>query len=350
MNRTLLDLSSVDHHHLYSPLIAFFLSHYLTLFYNVSPCCLVASFEWFRSHSTLSPSLEENKTLLKEKIAEAKLMGERAQQSRNTIAYLKNSIEAIRRDKALQRLNSGDGDGAAEETEESSEEQTYRRAIEQEKAVYQESFDKLRVLKPEIEHIRKLLEKCRLNLQSQFDQWFATLHTKTGVNLVQKAAESVQSSVQTLLKGGVGASVASGGGGVGTSVLSDMSASTIRYEDSKPSYRADAKPTGRGALSGAGGAKFEDEDVNDDIMAFYGEDPTDDNSRREFFAKLANFVQEWKVCLRVSIFGTHAFDHHSWSHFTPRRGLCANFYVALQRQERPTRRSTPWCVPVLATP
>ncbi|KAH7089838.1 hypothetical protein FB567DRAFT_619186 [Paraphoma chrysanthemicola] len=32
----------------------------------------------------------------------------------------------------------------------------------------------------------------------------------------------------------------------------------------------------------------------DDIMAFYGEDPTDDNSRREFFAKLANFVQEWK--------------------------------------------------------
>jgi cytokinesis protein len=33
----------------------------------------------------------------------------------------------------------------------------------------------------------------------------------------------------------------------------------------------------------------------DDIMAFYGEDPTDDSSRRDFFAKLANFVQEWKV-------------------------------------------------------
>jgi len=32
----------------------------------------------------------------------------------------------------------------------------------------------------------------------------------------------------------------------------------------------------------------------DDIMAFYGEDPTDDSSRRDFFAKLANFVQEWK--------------------------------------------------------
>jgi cytokinesis protein len=33
----------------------------------------------------------------------------------------------------------------------------------------------------------------------------------------------------------------------------------------------------------------------DDIMAFYGEDPQDDSARREFFAKLANFVQEWKV-------------------------------------------------------
>ncbi|KAF2491516.1 FH2-domain-containing protein [Lophium mytilinum] len=32
----------------------------------------------------------------------------------------------------------------------------------------------------------------------------------------------------------------------------------------------------------------------DDIMAFYGEDPTDDNARRDFFAKLAAFVQEWK--------------------------------------------------------
>ncbi|KAI1260046.1 hypothetical protein F5Y18DRAFT_269962 [Xylariaceae sp. FL1019] len=31
-----------------------------------------------------------------------------------------------------------------------------------------------------------------------------------------------------------------------------------------------------------------------DIMVFYGEDPTDDNARRDFFAKLATFLQEWK--------------------------------------------------------
>ncbi len=33
---------------------------------------------------------------------------------------------------------------------------SYRRAIEQEKTIYKESFDKLKVLKPEIEHIRKV--------------------------------------------------------------------------------------------------------------------------------------------------------------------------------------------------
>ena len=33
----------------------------------------------------------------------------------------------------------------------------------------------------------------------------------------------------------------------------------------------------------------------DDIMTFYGEDSTDENARRDFFAKLANFVLEWKV-------------------------------------------------------
>lgn len=32
----------------------------------------------------------------------------------------------------------------------------------------------------------------------------------------------------------------------------------------------------------------------DDIMVFYGEDPTDENARRDFFSKLALFVQEWK--------------------------------------------------------
>lgn len=38
----------------------------------------------------------------------------------------------------------------------------------------------------------------------------------------------------------------------------------------------------------------------DDIMVFYGEDNTDEGARRDFFAKLASFLVEWKVsfCVR----------------------------------------------------
>lgn len=38
----------------------------------------------------------------------------------------------------------------------------------------------------------------------------------------------------------------------------------------------------------------------DDIMVFYGEDNTDENARRDFFAKLASFLLEWKVRFIIS--------------------------------------------------
>jgi len=33
----------------------------------------------------------------------------------------------------------------------------------------------------------------------------------------------------------------------------------------------------------------------DDILGFFGEDPQDEDARRGFFAKFAEFVAEWKV-------------------------------------------------------
>lgn len=63
----------------------------------------------------------------------------------------------------------------------------------------------------------------------------------------------------------------------------------------------------------------------DDIMAFYGEDPTDDSSRRDFFAKLANFVQEWKVCSPV---------------FSPRRAACLPSRRNPRRRTQASRSST----------
>jgi kinesin family protein 6/9 len=111
---------------------------------------------------------------LKVKYAEAKAMGERANSSRSTVNYLKRSIEAIRREKAMEVpavcwcmnlvLNASQGvlheekaDGLEDEPD--SQEERYRKAIEHEKSVYKESFTALRELKAEIEHIQTILEK-----------------------------------------------------------------------------------------------------------------------------------------------------------------------------------------------
>lgn len=60
---------------------------------------MAACFEYFRTNCEQKDSIEENKGLLKEKMRDAQAFGERANQSRNTITYLKNSIESIRREK-----------------------------------------------------------------------------------------------------------------------------------------------------------------------------------------------------------------------------------------------------------
>ena len=74
------------------------------------------SFEYFRDRCSLNQSMEENRELLKEKINEAKVLGERANQSRGTINYLKSSIETIRKEKALSKLSTAaTGPGAKSE-------------------------------------------------------------------------------------------------------------------------------------------------------------------------------------------------------------------------------------------
>jgi kinesin family protein 6/9 len=145
-----------------------------------------ACFEYFRDRSELRFAIEENKQILKEKMTQAQVLGEKANQSRNTINYLKNSIEAIRRERALQGIARSDEESGRDENDqeqhgqESPEEQAHRRAIEQEKTVYRDSFEKIRVLKPEIEYLRKMLEKGRASMQNQFDSWYNQLQARGG--------------------------------------------------------------------------------------------------------------------------------------------------------------------------
>lgn len=216
-----------------------------------------ASFEWFRERCSSNAAMEENREILKQKITEAKTTGERANQSRSTITYLKNSIEAIRRERALQRLDEkrGDEDG---DDDESPEEQTYRRAIEQEKAVYKESFERLRILKPEIEHIRKILEKGRVNIQNQFDQWYNNLHSRENLMASTSSHESFykETSITSSNAYTTEASMSSNSRSIANepNEYKLNSSSSVATNSSISTFAADSKDIS---------------DVNDDILAFY---------------------------------------------------------------------------------
>ncbi|CBN76877.1 conserved unknown protein [Ectocarpus siliculosus] len=147
------------------------------------------AFGYFRERHSGRVALEENKKLLGEKYARAKAMGERVNQARSTIQYLKNTIEQVRRERALDGLmeegsvggSKGDDEdrnsrpqvGLGEEEDE--EETKCKAAIEVEKRVYKGSFQELRELKSEIEHIQRLLEKGRSKMQADFQAWYEPL-------------------------------------------------------------------------------------------------------------------------------------------------------------------------------
>uniref|UniRef100_A0A7S3K768 Kinesin-like protein n=1 Tax=Aureoumbra lagunensis TaxID=44058 RepID=A0A7S3K768_9STRA len=63
------------------------------------------AYSYFRERCSSNQALEDNKALLKEKYSQAKTLGERVNQSRQSIAYLKTSIEQLRRERAIEGLH-----------------------------------------------------------------------------------------------------------------------------------------------------------------------------------------------------------------------------------------------------
>lgn len=66
-----------------------------------------------------------------------------------------------------------------------------------------------------------------------------------------------------------------------------------------------------------------------EIMAFYGEDATDENARRDFFAKLALFISEWKKSREKNI----TFEKQRRINEESMRRKNANLQVALGRAD-----------------
>eukprot|EP00968_Pinguiococcus_pyrenoidosus_P021110 scaffold2675_cov236-Pinguiococcus_pyrenoidosus.AAC.9 len=139
------------------------------------------AFEWFRQKCPRSKPLEENKEELRVKYGEAKEAGAKANDARQQIQYLKQTIENLRREQAVDGLLPGAFEEKAPAALQADverfqkEEDSLKGEIDLLKRTHQEGFTKLRRLKKEIEQIQRMMEKCRANIQTDFDRWYTKM-------------------------------------------------------------------------------------------------------------------------------------------------------------------------------
>ncbi|XP_071963656.1 kinesin-like protein KIF6 [Antedon mediterranea] len=123
------------------------------------------AFDIFKRDYRNNSAIEKQKQVLKIKYNEAKALGQQVNSARQQINKLKGHIEHYRMQQAVR--------STANENEPDEIEQNLRREMEKEKQSYKDAFNQLKILKTEIEHLQHLLEKSRLQLQKDFEIWWA---------------------------------------------------------------------------------------------------------------------------------------------------------------------------------
>jgi len=174
-----------------------------------------ACFELFRKSYRKNQALEENKEILKEKIDEAKKMGNLINTSRAQIERIKNQIEDLRKERALQGLLNNQN-----EVIKHPDEERLANEIEKHKKIYKDNFSKLKDLKAEIENIQNLLQKNHQSLQKDFDKWLEVVMNQnsimTGTTQILTQAP-LQNTLKESQRGNLNLSSTSGTSGVSNS-------------------------------------------------------------------------------------------------------------------------------------
>lgn len=134
-------------------------------------------FDHFRQYYPKNTSMAENKTILQQKYQLAKDTGKAVNFARSEINRLKGTIERERKERAVDSILQDEKDD--EQTSASSEHELQDQ-IQQFKLKYKESFGQLRHLKVEIEHLQRMLEKARSQMQQDFNLWQTYLRDKQG--------------------------------------------------------------------------------------------------------------------------------------------------------------------------
>ena len=134
-----------------------------------------AAFNFFRQRYPGTVSINETKDQLKSMYQEAKDVGQIVQQSKTIINEHSQSIESLRRSRAMNGLASGERIDREHIMEPHPGEEGHRSTIQREKVVYRDAINRLKELKSQIEYSQNLVEKNRLALQRDFDIWYASV-------------------------------------------------------------------------------------------------------------------------------------------------------------------------------
>ncbi|XP_068256107.1 kinesin-like protein KIF6 [Nyctibius grandis] len=127
------------------------------------------AFEVFKQNHAGSITTEDNKQLLKQRLAEAKCLGEKLNAVRNKINHLKGEITQ----RHIQRAALAISSPSEELNTPDPVEEKLRMQIEEEKKSYKTMFNRLKGLKVEIEHLQLLMKKVKMKLQKDFEVWWS---------------------------------------------------------------------------------------------------------------------------------------------------------------------------------
>ncbi|XP_026857259.2 kinesin-like protein KIF6 isoform X4 [Electrophorus electricus] len=137
------------------------------------------AFEIFRNDHGDRLTLEDNKAILKQRFAEAKALGEQVNQARNRVNELKKQLQMRRMQMAAQGVMESQPNPQSDTVEE-----TLRSQIEEEKKNYKSTFGRLKGLKTEIEHLQHLLQRSKIKLKRDFQDWWSQEATRLQVTWI----------------------------------------------------------------------------------------------------------------------------------------------------------------------
>ncbi|KAI7804178.1 putative kinesin-like protein KIF6-like [Triplophysa rosa] len=147
------------------------------------------AFEVFLGDHEDHLTIEDNKTVLKQRFAEAKALGEQVNQIRIRVNELKMKLKMRRMQVAVQGLT-----GNQTESDSDPVEERILNQIEEEKKRYKITFGRLKGLKTEIEHLQLLREKSKVKLQRDFEYWWTQEATRLQVAEDKVASQNHTSS------------------------------------------------------------------------------------------------------------------------------------------------------------